>query len=90
MFVESEYDENVKSWVEYMNKFTEFQMLQDKKSGEIYALNTAFMEKALEQDPGKEVMGVLPSSWGSIRVAQIDSNDGSLSNINRMVTQKDI
>jgi len=40
MFKETEYGKNVKNWIEFMNKFTEFQMLQDDKSGEIYALNT--------------------------------------------------
>ena len=44
-------------------------MLQDKKSGDIYALNTTFMEKTEELDHGKDILGIFPKSWGSLRVA---------------------
>lgn len=60
MFKETEYGKNVKNWIEFMNKFTEFQMLQDDKSGEIYALNTQFMDKAKDKDHSKDVMGISP------------------------------
>ena len=79
----------ISGWIDFAEKFTDFQLIQDANTGEIYAIRNP--EKISDEvDHGKEILEITPEAWGSLKVAKIDPKTQEIIKVERMITKQDI
>ena len=81
--------EYISGWIDFAEKFIDFQLIQDANTGEIYAIRN-YEKISDELDHGKDILGVSPEAWGSLKVAKIDPQKQEIIKVERMVTKQDI